>query len=471
MKIKIRNDKWMDRLAGQCIGWKILRDMALLMALLMVLVTGLSSGGNLLARCPQLLAPVAAAMLMLVLCRHVQCGESVGLRSCALLILMMLTMQLRRMGADENPMGLGLKIMICTAGGIALGVGLTALVKCLTSKCWIFMAGVSVLLMLMVAVADFGGMVSIFGIRINAGMLAVFAALMVQGLIYGSDCSDGVRVRESLLAFVGFALILSMLSAAAEVVVLWLTVMVMALICLRDWRWLVRSLVVQAAVAFGLLAVTVICWGVAQNGAEEIPALMQIAARIGGRFVNLASVYLDPGSMYIHGVGYQMYMIGQCLSQVEMVGCAARFVEVTMADTSGVFSTFAATYGILPAVLVLVMLLGIFSRSAEIARKAADRREGAVALAFGSFLMLSGLLTATGNVGLTPLLGFTFPILADSGTGLLLSVAMMCYLLRVRQVEAAPAEELRMRHRGSVVWGVAMAAVLLVLMRLTMYIR
>lgn len=441
------------------IGWKILRDMGLLLTVMMGLLTVVETMGTATENWMQLLGPVGVAMLLMVVWHHLRSRSSVGLRGCALLMLMTLTMQLQQEELDGSMMHMGLTVLGCTAAGLLLGMGILMLMHHLPEKRWITMAGVGMLLMFSVA-----------PYRLSTGLLVVFLGLIVQGMIYGSDCSDGIRVRESLLAFFLFALFLMVNAAAAEVILLAMTMLVLAVVLMEDRRWSICLAAVLTAVAFSLLLTARICWDLYHIHGRDVPWVVNIFAKLMYRFRLIMEQYLDPAGADIYNEGYQLYRVREALCWASFIGRGWGFFEVPQAYTACVFTTFVVTFGILPAGLVLVLMLGIFRRSASIAMAAQNRLEGTVGLAFGSFLMLSGLLSAAGNLGLLPLMGYTFPILADSGTSLVMTVAMMACLALI---PVTPEAERRaaVKGRAELVWSVGGVAVMLILMKLLLITR
>lgn len=464
MENTMTNKKDPEMITGHNKGWKILRDMGLLLIIMMGLLTDVDTRGTVTEKWMQLAGPVGAVLLLIVVWRHLRGLNSVGLRGCALLMLMTLTMQLQQEDLAGRLVPMGLSMLLCTAAGLLLGMGILMLMRRLPEKRWITMAGVgAVLLLLMADNAVIG--IRFFSHRMSTGLVMVFLGVIVQGFIYSNGCSDAVRIRESLMAFVLFALFLTTNSASAEVILLALTMLVLAAVYLEDRRGLFCLAAVLAAMAFGLLLLTQMCWNLYQSHDGDVPRIVELFAKIMNRIRRVTQMYLNPAGADIMQEGYQPYRIREALQWADFTGKAWHFVQVPQAYSVCAFTTFVITFGVLPAGMALALLLGIFRRSATIAGAAKDRLEGAVGLAFGSFLMLSGILSAAGNVGLIPLMGYTFPILADSGTSLVLTVAMLACLARI-PVDREEERWANMKSRSNLVWAVSGAVVVLILLQL-----
>ena len=92
-----------------------------------------------------------------------------------------------------------------------------------------------------------------------------------------------------------------------------------------------------------------------------------------------------------------------------------------------------------------------------------------MALALGSGLVLSGLLSAAANAGLVPLMGFSFPVLSASGQYLLLSLAILVYLSRVQLGDRKTDEPTPMERRTDRIWVTITATAALILLRLVLH--
>lgn len=110
MENSMMNNKAPEMIAGHSRGWKILRDVGLLLIIMMTMLTDIDRMGTVTEKWMQLAGPVGAVLLMIVVWRHLRGLNSVGLRGCALLMLMALTMQLQQEGLEAGlvPMGLGM---------------------------------------------------------------------------------------------------------------------------------------------------------------------------------------------------------------------------------------------------------------------------------------------------------------------------------------------------------------------------
>lgn len=383
------------------------------------------------------------------------------------ILLLSLNMRLEIGASHSSILNLGMGLALCAGAGVLLGVAAQVLVGRLSRMRLTATTGVIGFLVVLACCGT--GIIRLFHLRLSAALPILFVSLIAEGLIFGSTRSDRVRVREGLIAFFTASVFLIVLSAAAEAVVLCLCMLVLAASCLKERSNMLVLLTVLAAVGvIGLLAAW-ICWNIVTGSTAEAPKLVRMLSTLYIRFRSAVEVYLNPAGANVYTNGYQIHRVRLALDGAQLLGPSRAAVEIPQAYSVCAFTTFVATYGLIPAATVLALLPALFRRTAAAAVHAAERREGTVALALGSGLVLSGLLSAAANAGLVPLMGFSFPVLSASGQYLLLSLAILVYLSRVQLGDRKTDEPTPMERRTDRIWVTITAAAALILLRLVLH--
>lgn len=183
--------------------------------------------------------------------------------------------------------------------------------------------------------------------------------------------------------------------------------------------------------SFTLLAMVYLAWGEVWplvSGALALVPIMALGAHFSSRVALRISIWLDP---WAEAQADRAYQIRQALFALGAGGLLGQgpglgvpnFVPVVHTDFP--YVALVEEYGLLGAIVVLLLVAWLVAMGIRVAQRAQTPFEGLLAGGLAALLGLQTWIIVGGNVKLIPLTGVTFPFLSYGGSSLVMLGTMV----------------------------------------------
>ena len=171
--------------------------------------------------------------------------------------------------------------------------------------------------------------------------------------------------------------------------------------------------------------------------AADVNGVVDLCARIYGKFELRMDLLLDPDSVDPNNGGYQIRKARESMVLSKWLGSAAE-VAIPVAESDYVFCYLILKMGVVFGVTVLILLLSMLLTAVRECLRNPIGAEGAVGYAFMLGIVVQALLAAASSTGYFLTVGVPFAFLANGGSATLTNYAMVIFVLYATRLRYTP---------------------------------